>query len=80
MDKQVTVNFDHSDEPEIVKPAHIDEPDTVISDHMDEPQIVNPAHIDESKTEQADEKHTEIRHLGIVNKGADSADEINTAL
>ena len=80
MNKQVTVNFDHSDEPEIVKPAHIDQPDTVNSDHTDDLKLVNPTHIDESKIEQSDEKHTEIRDLGIVNKGADSADEINTAL
>ena len=78
--KQDMVTFDHLDEPEIVKPAHIYESDTVNSDHTDEPKLVDPAHIDESKIEQSDEKHTEIRDLGIVNKGADSADEINTAL
>ena len=80
MNKQDTVNFDQSDEPETVRPAHIDEPDTVNYDHKDEPEIVQPAHIDESKKEQPDKKHTEIRDLGIVNKGADSTDEINTAL
>ena len=78
--KQDTVTFDHLDEPEIVKPAHIYEPDTVNFDHTDEPKLADPAHIDESKIEQSDEKHTEIRDLGIVNKGADSAEEINTAL
>ena len=70
----------NENEPGNVKSDYMNKQDKVTFDHSDEPEIVKPAHIDESTIEQADEKHTEIRDLGIVNKGADSADEINTAL